>query len=244
MYKLPYQCQFWRVQVMNGWQLGFLVSSGTVNNLFPVRSLAFYPHRFCCCQNGWHPYCQVFMITATELTGFLQGTPAISRLNFAITMPSGRTFLVYPQGFATIAQQFANGSIGVVQASLPAGLCATFATSVGGLFRPELRLSASSSLGSIVDQMTIVHECTHALFNYQGIAGAIVNSEDEKICHFIEVVYLAALRVPCPTSGLSPAYAGAQTRALAERIAWGGLYRFNFSDYPVLARFARSFGYN
>jgi hypothetical protein len=183
-----------------------------------------------------------FMITRTEVSGFLRGFPAISRLNFAITMPSGRTFLLYPQGFATIAQQIADGNIRVVQASLPAGVCATFATY--SFSRPELRLSASSSLGSIVDQMTIVHECTHALFNYQGIAGAIVNSEDEKICHFIEVVYLAALRVPCPTSGLSQAYAGPETRALAERVAWGGLYRFNYSDYPVLARFSRVFGYN
>jgi hypothetical protein len=132
----------------------------------------------------------------------------------------------------------------VVQASLPANLCATFATFAGNIFNPELRVSASSSLGSIVDQMTVVHECTHALFNYQGISGAIVNSEDEKICHLIEVVYLAALRVPCPTTGLSRAYAGPETRALAERVAWSGLYRLNYSDYPVLARFSQAFGYN
>jgi hypothetical protein len=210
--------------------------------LAPIRFPTFCPNCFVVAK--WLASSLPFslMITAADLSGFLRSNPGINRLNFAITMPSGRQFLVYPQGFATIGQEFAVGNIAIVHTSLPPGLCAAFATSA--FSGPELRVSPSISLGSIVDQMTLVHECTHALFNYQGIAGSIVNYEDEKICHFIEVVFLAALRVPCPATGLSRAYAGPETRALAERIAWGGLYRFNYADYPVLARFSRAFGYN
>ena len=129
------------------------------------------------------------MISSGDIINILT-SPLVDRIDFCMGPASGMV-RVYPAGYHAIANRIRDGSIALESATdLPSNVSASFRTHPP--MRPVIVTNRAASATSLESQMTIIHECTHALFNYNGIM--LPTLYNETMCFIAEAVYLEAGR--------------------------------------------------
>jgi hypothetical protein len=147
------------------------------------------------------------MTLQTDIVKFLRSDPFISRINFQFLK-----YKVYPSGYQNdVADLFDSGEIKIrTDVKLPASSGAQY-----DLNYDCLQVSPAFSLSSSTDCALLVHECTHALTDYQKL-GANLVWEYEAVAYLAEAVWLAAAaKPPISTSPVRTIAYGIAGRLLA-----------------------------
>jgi hypothetical protein len=147
-----------------------------------------------------------------DVYDFLKRAPAISRINFAY-----RKFKIYPSGYTDdIAKLILDRNILLVQASgsLKKRVAASYHSSVD-----ILNVSTDFLLSNQKDCAYLIHECTHALCDWQGL-GAVDVKASEGMAFIAEAIYWIA------SGNSSPMHAGRIREAAfaAAESVLGGTY--------------------
>src|SRR5574343_1556046 len=149
------------------------------------------------------------MVTPAQCIQLLNSRE-VARVNFALDIGYGPR-MVYPQGYRAVAARIASDDVKIKtdpNLNVP-GACAMSA--FGGaelIFRSDVRMDTVSG------RMTVLHECTHALFQSDGQNRRFVRGADEELLtHFAEALYLA-ISGETPSASLNQVYLIDEARRL------------------------------
>ncbi len=129
------------------------------------------------------------MLDRNGLVHFLKNTPAISRINFAF-----ESFRIYPTAYThDVANAISSGKIGIKYANLEDGVAAEYLNNEDVFcFDPGFTIDTTGPYDLWENKGTVIHECTHAYIDIQGIGlnRVIVN---ESVAYLAESVFVLAM---------------------------------------------------
>jgi hypothetical protein len=162
------------------------------------------------------------MITPAQCIQFLNSRK-VARVNFALDIGYGPR-MVYPEGYRAVAARIASNGLNSITITTDPNQrdCGACSMSITGsaelIFRSDVRLD------TVAGRMTVLHECTHAVFQSDGQNKRFVRGADEELLtHFAEAMYLAISGETAPAS-LNQVYLIDEAR----RLATGG-YNVNWT---------------
>ncbi len=127
------------------------------------------------------------MITGGDVIGIVTA-PLVNGIHFCINLPSGMV-RVHSPGYYGVATNIRDGRLAVGSEVNP-GNSAQFSHNWPST--PVLAFRASLSAYSLTSEMTVIHECTHALLYFNGRSAQISTWDNETAAYIAEAVYLEA----------------------------------------------------
>jgi len=127
------------------------------------------------------------MTLKSDIVNFLRTNPNIGRLNFEFKT-SLRSYKVYPSAYSKDVADAINTDAIIIRSK---GAPSAGAGAGYDLNYDSLELSPSFSISNWRDQAFLVHECTHAHLDIQGL-GSHSGHENEAVAYLAEALFLEA----------------------------------------------------